>query len=162
MEIYSVCFIRILTKHSCGHLINRSSTDKVVVAQFHPKPQARASKQSKCNNVSHCLPAFCRVKVQNHVASKDRLDTSSAASIKRPPRPCPRNASSTWETKWLLKSMSQCEINCHVKVGFNWNDQSNFQVSDVEFARLRFVGSLGWQKSTAQRLTCSVMLTHDS
>ena len=65
-------------------------------------------------------------------------------------------------SKWLLKSMSQCEVNCHVKVGFNWNDQSNFQVSDVEFARVWFVGSLGWQKSTAQRLTCSVMLTHDS
>ena len=69
------------------------------------------------------------------------------------------------EMKWYLeKSMSQCEINClvKVKVGFKWNNQSNFQVCDVEFPRLRFVSSLGWQKSTAQKLTCGVMLTHDS
>ena len=52
------------------------------------------------------------------------------------------------EMKWLLeKSMSQCEINCLVKVGFNWNDQSNLQMTNVQFARLRFIGSLGWQKS---------------
>ena len=45
------------------------------------------------------------------------------------------------------KAIWQCEINCHVKVGVNWNYQSHFQVSDVEFAPLRFVDSLGWQKS---------------
>ena len=134
-----------------------SSTDNVVDEQFHPKPQARAIKRSKCNNASHCLPAFCRVKVPNHVASKDRWDTSSAASIKRRPRPCPRNASSTWDEMVLQKSMSQCEINCLVKVGFNWNDQSNFQMTNVQFARLRFIGSLGWQKSqTEADMQCDV------
>ena len=44
----------------------------------------------------------------------------------------------------------------HLKVtliiSVNRNDQSNFQMTNVQFARLRFVGSLGWQKSTALRL----------
>lgn len=87
-----------------------SRTDKDVVQQFHCMPQARATEQSKCNNVSLWLPAFCTVKAPNHAASKDRFDASSAASIKRPPRPCPRNAVSTWEMKWLSeKSVSQWE-----------------------------------------------------
>lgn len=87
-----------------------SSTDKDVLQQFHRMPQATATEQSKCNNVSLWLPAFCTVKAPNHAASKDRRDTSSAASIKRPPRPCPRNAVSTWKMKWLSeKSVSQWE-----------------------------------------------------
>ena len=65
-----------------------------------------------------------------------------------------------WNGSWRSQCHN-CEINCNFKVGFNWNDRSNFQVSDVEFAHLWFVGSLGWQKSTAQRLTCNMTLTQN-
>ena len=141
-----------------------SSTDKVVDEQLQPKPQARDIKQSKCNNLSHCLPAFCRSKFQIMLHPKIagiRLPLLLSRDLRGLVHGMPHLP----EMKWFLeKSMSQCEINClvKVKVGFKWNNQSNFQVCDVEFPRLRFVSSLGWQKSTAQKLTCGVMLTHDS
>ena len=109
-----------------------SSTDKVVIEQFHPKPQARAAKQSTCHTVS---PAFCRVRVPNHVASKDRLDTyvfsgfyqETSKALTRTflttissLRLMKHSVDNSPEMKWLLeKSTSQCEINCLVKVATN-------------------------------------------
>ena len=129
------------------------------IPSLRPEP---ASKRSKCNNASHCLPAFCRSEFQIMLHPKI-AGIRVQLLLSRDLRGLVHGMPHLPEMKWFLeKSMSQCEINCLVKVGFKWNNQSDFQVCDVEFPRLRFVSSLGWQKSTAQKLTCGMMLTHDS